>query len=125
MAKSVIKNIYGITPRTVKGKEMFSFNIMLEDGAKWNTSLQATKESLKVWQEIEYTISDDEYKNIVIKQEKKARGWSPEKDYSKEKIISSMECAVNLVKHRWTKTTDEEILPIADKILARYTKQWL
>lgn len=127
MAKATVENIYWATPRTKDWKTTYAFSVLLSDWEKGNTNLFDTNDAIKIWQEIEYEIQENNwFRNIVIKKPKKpwSWGWS-QKDYKKEAIISSMECSVNILKHRWTKDVETLIEPLANKILKRYTEQWL
>ena len=75
MAKATIKSVYEIRPVNTKNGEKFKLDLELEDGTKGWSSLVKSRDTYKAGDEIEYEISNDQYKNINIKSDKKP--WTP------------------------------------------------
>jgi hypothetical protein len=126
MAKATILKIWQEKEVSTKNWKRRKYPLELSDWIKKRSNLQDTQNPFTEWMEIEYDLKEWEYPEIAVKKPRKWNGWfTPPKDYSKEKIISSMECACNILKHRWTKEVEELVGPLATKILKRYNDQWL
>lgn len=120
--KSTIKSIYEIRPVTTKWGEKYKFHLELEDGIKWRSSLFKSREALKVGQVIDYTISDDQYKTLVIASEKKSFSRT---DREKQKIITALTLWVQMNTKTWLKGKTQDAMESADLFLKRLTDKWL
>lgn len=123
--KTTIKAIYEIKPVDTKYGQKFKLDLELNDQTRGRSSLVKSKDSYKVGDEIEYTVSDDTYKNIVIKEDKKAwTGWN-KTDYAKEKVLKALEFWVNISRTTGLNTRVQDSMDAAEKYLARLTEKWL
>ena len=123
--KSTIKSIYEIRPVSTKRGEKYKFHLELEDGTKWRSSLCKSRTALTVGQEIDYTISDDEYKNIVLASERRHFSSARSTDREKQKIITALELGVQINTKSWLKGKTEDAMASADLFLNWFNDKWL
>lgn len=123
--KSTIKSIYEIRPVSTKRGEKYKFHLELEDGIKGRSSLCKSRSTLAVDQEIDYTISDDEYKNIVLASERRHFSSARSTDREKQKIITALELGVQINMKTWLNSKTQDAMESADLFLQRLTDKWL
>ena len=85
----------------------YNIKIKLDDGVEWSI-IKEKEDALKVWDEITYETTEDDY-GVHIKQiqQKKWNGWSKNSDKALF-ICKAMECAVRMVACGDTEKKDLE-----------------